>query len=160
MGQQRRTRMLTQDFMVQFMEIPGFKAPFTPRQAASRQYPLQFLCNFAYSVLDNETGNLLEYHHLMKQPKYKDMWTKSFGMEIRHLTTTTDTIFFIKKDEIIQERRGDKTYARIVCVYQDGKKDKYRMRKTMGGNLVNRLPAIWVLTGTKNSCPVGFLWWE
>ena len=73
----------------------------------------------------------------MKHPKYKDVWTKSFGTEIRRLATTTETIFFIKKDEIPQERRGDETYARIVCVYRDGKKDKYRTRITMGGNLVN-----------------------
>ena len=119
------------------MEIPGYKAPFTPQQAASRKYPLQFLCDLAYAVLDDKTGDLLEYHHLMKHPKYKDVWTKSFGTEIRHLATTTETIFFIKKDEIPQERRGDKTYARIVCAYQEGKKDKYRTRMTMGGNLIN-----------------------
>jgi hypothetical protein len=28
-------------------------------------------------------------------------------------------------------------YARIVCTYRDGKKDKYHTRITMGGNLVN-----------------------
>ena len=135
--QQRETRTLTQDFMLQCMEIPGYKSPFSPRQAASRKYPLQFLCDLAYAVLDDETGDLLEYRHLMKHPKYKDVWTKSFGKEIRRLATTTETIFFIKKDEIPQERRGDETYARIVCVYRDGKKDKYRTRITMGGNLVN-----------------------
>jgi hypothetical protein len=64
---------LTQDFMLQCMEIPGYKAPFTTQQAASRKYPLQFLCDLAYTVLDNETGNLLEYRHLMKHPKYKDL---------------------------------------------------------------------------------------
>ncbi len=37
----------------------------------------------------------------MKYPKYKDVWTKSYGTEIvRRLATTTKTIFFIKKDEI------------------------------------------------------------
>ena len=96
--QQRETRTLTQDFMLQCMEIPGYKAPFTPQQAASRKYPLQFLCDLAYAVLDDETGDLLEYRHLMKHPKYKDVWTKSFGTEIRRLATTTETIFFIKKD--------------------------------------------------------------
>jgi hypothetical protein len=85
-----------QKFMLQFMEIPGYKATFTARQAASIQYPLQFLCSPLYSVLVDETGDLLEYQHLMKHPKYKDMWTKSFGTEIRHLATTTETIFFIK----------------------------------------------------------------
>ena len=86
------------------MEIPGYKAPFSPQQAASRKYPLQFLCDLAYTVLDDETGDLLEYRHLMKHPKYKDIWTKFFGTEIRCLATTTETIFFIKKDEIPQER--------------------------------------------------------
>jgi hypothetical protein len=27
---------------------------------ASRKYPLQFLCDLAYAVLDDETGDLLE----------------------------------------------------------------------------------------------------
>ncbi len=81
--QQRETQTLMQDFMLQCMEIPGYMAPFTARQAASRKYPLQFLCNLAYAVLDDKTGDLLEYRHLMKHPKYKDVWTKSFGTEIR-----------------------------------------------------------------------------
>ncbi len=93
------------------MEIPGFNAPFTPRQAAARQYPLQFLCDFVYSVLDDKTGDLIEYCHLMKHPKYKNMWTKSFGTEIRRLATMMETIFFIKKDNIPKEHKGNKTYA-------------------------------------------------
>jgi hypothetical protein len=124
--------------MLQCMEILAFKAPFIPRQVAARQYPLQFLCGFAYSVLDNKRGDLLEYPHLMKHPKYKDGW-KSFGTEIRCLATTTETIFFIKKDEIPQERKGDETYAQIVCVYRNGKKDKYRKCISIGRNLVNYL---------------------
>ncbi len=97
--QQQENRTLTQDFMLQCMEIPGYTAPFTPQQAASRKYPLQFLCDLAYTVLDDETGDLLEYRHLMKHPKYKDVWTKSFGTEIRRLATSTETIFLIKKDQ-------------------------------------------------------------
>ena len=93
--QQREMQTLTQDFMLKCMEIPGYKAPFTAQQVASRQHPLKFLCDLAYAVLDDEAGDLLEYHHLMKHPKYNDVWTKSFGKEIRHLITTTETIFFI-----------------------------------------------------------------
>ena len=58
--QQRETRTLTQDFMLQYMEIQGYKAQLTTRQVASRKYPLQFLCDLAYAVLNDETGNLLE----------------------------------------------------------------------------------------------------
>ena len=123
--------------MLQCMEIPGYTAPFTARQAALRKYPLQFLCDLAYAVLDDETGDLLKYRHLMKHPKYKDVWTKSFGTEIRRLATSTETIFFVKNEDISNDRKGDKTYARIVSVYRYGKKDKYRTRVTMEGNLVN-----------------------
>jgi hypothetical protein len=73
---------LTQDFMLQCMEIPGYTAPFTPQQAASRRYPLQLLYDLAYAVLDDKTDDLIEYRHSMKHPKYKDIWTKPFSKEI------------------------------------------------------------------------------
>ncbi len=73
----------------------------------------------------------------MKHPKYKDVWTKSFGKEIPRLATTTETIFFIRKEDIPIDRKGNETYARIVSVFLDVKKEKYRTRVTMGGNLVN-----------------------
>jgi hypothetical protein len=119
------------------MEIPGSKVPFTAKQAASRKYTLQFLCDLAYAVLDNKTGDLLKYHHLMKPPKYKDVWTKSFGTEICRLATTTETIFFVQKEDIPCDRKGNETHAIIVCTFCDGKKDQYRTCITMGGNLVN-----------------------
>jgi hypothetical protein len=58
----------------------------------------------------------------MKHPKYKDIWTKSFGTEIIRLATTTETIFFVQKEDIPCNRKGDETYARIVCTFCDGKK--------------------------------------
>ncbi len=41
------------------------------------KYPLQFLCDFANAVLDDKTGNLLEYRHLLKHPKYKRKFVAS-----------------------------------------------------------------------------------
>ncbi len=70
--QHHQTRTSTQDYMLHMIEIPGYEAPFTPQQARSQTFPLQFLCDFAYAVLDNDTGNLLKYRHLIKHPKYKD----------------------------------------------------------------------------------------
>jgi hypothetical protein len=99
MHQQQQTRTLTQEHMQNMMELPGTKtAPFNPQQAASQKYPLQFLCNFANAVLDDETGDLLEYRHLIKHPKYKATWSKFFGTEIRCLATTTKTIFFCRQE--------------------------------------------------------------
>ncbi len=135
--QQRQTHTLTQDYMLHMMEIPGYEAPFTPQQATSRTFPLQFLCDFAYAVLEDDTGDLLKNRHLIKHPKYKGTWSNSLGMEIRQLATTSETIFFIRKTEIPHHRRGNVTYGRIVCIYRKGKKDKYRTRITMGSNLIN-----------------------
>ena len=129
---QQRTRTLTQEFLYHMRE-----KPFTNQQAAARKYPLQFLCDFASSVLNDETGELLEYRHLIKNPKYRAVWSKSFGTEIRRLATTTETIVFMSKAMIPQNRHKDITYGRIVCTHRSEKKDPYRTRITMGGNLIN-----------------------
>jgi hypothetical protein len=47
------------------------------------------------------------------------------------------TIFFINKIDIPDRRCGNVTYGSNVCVYHDGKKDKFSMCITMGGNLIN-----------------------
>jgi hypothetical protein len=83
--QQCQKCMLTQDYMLHMIEILGYTAAFTPAQASCHKYPLQFLCDFAYAVLDNDTGDLLEYRHLIKLPKHKDIWIQLFGKEIRRL---------------------------------------------------------------------------
>ncbi len=54
--QQRITRTLTQDIACQIIKVK-----LDMSQVAGRQYPLQYLCNWASAVLDNKTGNLLEY---------------------------------------------------------------------------------------------------
>jgi hypothetical protein len=119
------------------MDIPGLTKPFSNQQAAAREYPLQFICDFASTVLDDKTGNLLEYCHLLKHPKYRDIWSKLFGTEIRWLATTTKTIAFMSKDMIPQNRRKDITYGQIVCDYRSEKKDPYNTCITMGRNLIN-----------------------
>ena len=43
----------------------------TARQTTARSFPMQFLADFAGAVLDDETGEILEYCHLIKRPKYK-----------------------------------------------------------------------------------------
>ena len=128
---------LTQDYMLHMMEHPGYTPPFTPQEATGGRYPLQFLCDLAYAVLNDETGKLLKYQHLMKHPKYKDTWLKLFGTDICRLVTTTETIFFKCKDKIPHNQRKDITYGRVVCTYRLEKKDPYQTGLTMGGNLVN-----------------------
>jgi hypothetical protein len=91
---------ITQDYMLHMLEQPGYKSLLTPCQASSQKYPLQFLCNLAYAILDDKTGNLLKYRHLLTHPNHKDIWSKSFRKEIHRLATTTEPIFFKHKEEI------------------------------------------------------------
>jgi hypothetical protein len=109
--QQRKGQTITQDYLFHMMEIPGLTKPFSNQQAASCKYPLKFLCDFASAVLNDETGDLLEYHHLLRHPKYRDVWSKSFGTEICWVATTTETIAFMSKDMIPHNRRKDITYG-------------------------------------------------
>ena len=71
----RNTRAAARNKLLVAAEISG-SCP-TPKQAASRRYPLQFLVDLAGAVLDPETGEMLEYRHLIQRPKYKKDWQYS-----------------------------------------------------------------------------------
>jgi hypothetical protein len=58
---QQKVQTITQDYLFHLMNTPGLPRLFTNQQATSQKYPLQFLCDFANAVLDDKTGNLLEY---------------------------------------------------------------------------------------------------
>jgi hypothetical protein len=109
--QQQKVQTITQDYLFHMMDISGRTKPFSNQQAARRKYPLQFLCDFAYAVLDDKTGDLLKYRHLLRHPKYRDVWSKSFGMEICWLSTTTEMITFMSKDMIPYNRHKGITYG-------------------------------------------------
>ena len=137
-------RTITQEMMLHAVHIAGTHVPFSAQQAARRQFPLQFLAELAYAVLDGDTGELLEYRHLIKNPKYRKEWGYSFGNEIGRLaqgmpgrTEGTDTIQFIFKHEIPPDRWRDVTYARICCNVRPQKTEKNRTRITVGGDRIN-----------------------
>ena len=98
-------------------------------------------------VLDSDTDELLEYRHLMKDPKHKEICGNSFGNEVGRLAQSmhgrflkenaTNTKFFFKQDETPMKRRRDVTYAQIVCNCRDEKKGKEKTRITMGGDRTN-----------------------
>ena len=90
----------------------------------------------AHSVLNQETGQLLEYHQLLKNPKFKEIWTRSAADEFGRLAQGiggrikgTDTIRCIHKREIPTDRLKDITYIKFVCNVWTEKKDP--------GNLIN-----------------------
>ena len=137
-------RTITQDILMHVAETTTRGNEISAKSAASRKYPLQFLCDYANAVLDDETGEMMEYRHLIKNPKYREAWGRSFGNEIGRLAqgmpgrvTGTETIFFIHKTEVPTNRWKDITYGRICCNYREQKAEKNRTRLTVGGNLIN-----------------------
>jgi hypothetical protein len=74
----------------------------------------------------------------MKDPRLQPLWTPGFGNEcgllfqgIRDIPGT-NTCFFIKLKNIPNDRNI--TYGKIVCDYKPHKKEKERVRLTVGGD--------------------------
>ena len=63
-------------FMLSCVQFAPKTLKIDPCQAASRRYPLQLWCEMDGAVLDQETGDLLEYQHLAKHPRLKRTWQK------------------------------------------------------------------------------------
>ena len=89
------------------------------------------MCKWANSVINGETGELLEYRHLMKQPGYKEAWGHSFRNElgqlcqgIERIALGTDTMFSIHKHEVPADRFKDVTYGKIIAIPRRQKKRK------------------------------------
>jgi hypothetical protein len=74
----------------------------TARNASRRKFPIEML----NEVLNMTTGKLMEMRHLLVNPKYKDLWGKSYTKELGRLVqgvpgvTGTDTIIFIQRDKV------------------------------------------------------------
>ncbi|KAL7523238.1 hypothetical protein ACHAXR_001576, partial [Thalassiosira sp. AJA248-18] len=99
----------------------------------------------ALAVMDAETGKLLNYRQLMKNPKYKEDWSISSANEFGRLANgvggriknPTNTIKFIQKHDIPKDRRKDVTYGSFVCTIRPEKKEKNRTRFVVGGDRTN-----------------------
>jgi hypothetical protein len=95
----------------------------------------------ADAVIHPVTGKEMEYSALMKDPGLHPLWTQGFGNECGGLfkgirdIPGTDTCFFIKLTNIPNDRNI--TYGKIVCDYKPHKKEKERVRLTVGGDKLN-----------------------
>ena len=77
---------------------------------------------FVGAIIDNEAGKSLEFRHLIKMDKYRNIWVKSFANELGRLpqgirdVTGTNTIDFIPHADVSVGITV--TYGRIVCTYR------------------------------------------
>jgi hypothetical protein len=78
---------------------------------------------------------------LMKDPHTQPTWQQGFGNECGRLfqgirdIPGADTYFFIKCTTIPKDRKI--TFGKIVCDYKPHKKEKERVRLTLGGDRLN-----------------------
>eukprot|EP00804_Cyclotella_cryptica_P025152 CCRYP_013001-RA/>CCRYP_013001-RA protein AED:0.31 eAED:0.31 QI:0/-1/0/1/-1/1/1/0/468 len=118
-----RMQTITQETMLHFSQLPA--PTVTAQRAASRMFPTDFL----NAVLNENTGELMEYRHLIKDRKYSTTWKKAYGKELGRLAQGipglvqgTNTIVFITKDDVPTDRRRDVTYGRICANFRPEKK--------------------------------------
>jgi hypothetical protein len=111
-----------QEAMLACIDItkPNFK--ILAAKMASQKLPMRWLCKMANSVL-GEHGKLLEYQHLIVNPKTRATWTHSYGNKLGCLAQRmpgqakgTDTIFFIPRHMVPKERAHIVTYGLITCL--------------------------------------------
>jgi hypothetical protein len=94
--------------------------------------------HLANAVIHPITGKEMEYMELMKDRRLQPLWKRGFGNECGRLLQGirdipgTDTCFFIKLTNISKDRNS--TYGKIVCDYKPHKKEKERVRLTVGGD--------------------------
>jgi hypothetical protein len=95
----------------------------------------------ANTVIHPDTGKEMEYSALMKDPRLQPLWRRGFGNECGRLfqgirdIPGTDTCFFIELKNIPNDRKI--TYGKIVCDYKPHKKEKERVRLTVGGDILD-----------------------
>jgi hypothetical protein len=68
--------------------------------------------NFIGAIIDDIPGNVLEYRHLIKSDKHKNIWQHSFAYELGRLfqgirnIKGTNICFFIEKDKMPRHKRA------------------------------------------------------
>ena len=79
----------------------------------------------------------------MSNPKYKGTWQQSAANEFGRLAhgvggryKGTNTIFFIHKNQVPNDRIKDVTYGSFSCAYKPNKAEKERTRLTAGGDII------------------------
>jgi len=119
-------RSVTQETMFACAEVAHLN--LSPKRLASQCFPLEIL----KAVLDKDTGELMEYHTLVKNPKYRKLYRQSYAKALGQLAegipgkvTGTNTMFFINKTKVPADCWRDIAYGCVVVNYRPKKDDPY-----------------------------------
>jgi hypothetical protein len=73
-----RTTTIMQEAMLACIDITKPQFKISPANLAEQKFPMMWLCKMANSII-NKKGELLEYRHLIANPKTRPTWTHSYG---------------------------------------------------------------------------------
>ena len=109
----------------------------TPAQLVQWQFSKEIIS----AVLDEDTGELIEYRSIMKNPKYRPLYSNSYAKEIGRLAQGipglvegTNTMFFIDKIDVPADRWRGVTYRIVVVYYRPEKTNPYQTILIVGGD--------------------------
>ena len=116
----------------------------SPRRMAGRRLP-KALFETALAVMDIETGKMMKYRHLITHVNQtvREQWTTSSANEFGRLfqgvggriKNPTNTCYFVKHQDVPEDRRKDVTYGKFECSVRPQKVDEpNRIRLVLGGN--------------------------
>jgi hypothetical protein len=94
--------------------------------------------HFLGAIIDKDTGAILEYRHLVKNPAIKSVWETSFANKIGRLfqgirnLKGMDTCFLVAK--LLIPTNKWPTYGHIVCNFCPQKKEQNCTHLTVGGS--------------------------
>jgi hypothetical protein len=106
------TQEAVQAYICNYGEVTG--CSIMARHIALWQFP----SNMLHAFLNKTMGHLMEMRHLLVNPKYKDMWGKSYTKLLGRLaqglpgvSKGTDTIVFIQRKDIPNNCKCNITYT-------------------------------------------------
>ena len=137
----RQTRRILTRTIAKNVILPTRRSNRT-RIPNKKYSPTPELTGAINSVLHPITGKLQEYRHL-RNGEDAAKWIDGCSKEVARLcngrtkdnTKGTNTMFFCHPSSIPKGRKP--TYLRIVSAFRPQKSDPYRIRWTVGGNLVD-----------------------
>ena len=103
-----------------------------------------YLTHMANVIIDEETGKVSKYQQLSSHTKYKKIWKRSFANKLGRLAQwvvgnlgSTDTMFFISKDQFPKDQIKDVIYGRIIADFWPQKQEPHNMLLTVRGYLIS-----------------------
>ena len=95
-------------------------------------------------VLDKATGKMHNYRQLMRHPTYKKDWQLSSANKFGRLAhgvggriKGTNTIKFIRTQDVKKERMKDVTYGQFLCLMRPEKAEPNQTRFVVDGDCIN-----------------------